>query len=82
ISMNTVREGREGSDYTIQIVITHLSSLLIVILSGRVGDLIGYSGLFFAEAGLALTVLFLIPYLYHDPELSVEDNYQQIKQRA
>ncbi len=82
ISMNTVREGREGSDYTIQIVITHLSSLLIVILSGKIGDLIGYSGLFFVEAGLALTVVFLIRYLYHDPELSLEDNYQQIKQRA
>ena len=82
ISMNTVREGREGSDYTIQIVITHLSSLLIVILSGKIGDLIGYSGLFFAEAGLALTVLFLIRYLYHDPELTSENNNQQIKRRA
>jgi len=82
ISMNTVREGREGSDYTIQIVITHLSSLLIVILSGKIGDLVGYSGLFFAEAGLALTVMFLIRYLYHDPELSKENNYPQIKQRA
>ena len=82
ISMNTVRKGREGSDYTVQIVITHLSSLLIVILSGKIGDLIGYPGLFFAEAGLGLTVFFLIRYLYHDPEIAQKDEYQQIKQRA
>ncbi|MFP4018056.1 MAG: MFS transporter [Bacteroidales bacterium] len=71
ISMNTVRSGREGTDYTLQIVLTHLSSLMIVVISGRIGDWLGYTGLFFIEALLALTVSFLINYLYHDPELEI-----------
>jgi predicted MFS family arabinose efflux permease len=70
ISMNTVRNGTEGTDYTLQIVLTHLSSLLIVVLSGRIGDWLGYTGLFFIEAALGLTVSFLVGYLYYDPELA------------
>jgi len=82
ISMNTVRKGREGSDYTVQIVITHLSSLLVVIASGKIGDLIGYNGLFFIEAALGFSVFILIRYLYHDPEMALSEDYPQIKKRA
>ncbi|MFO8235959.1 MAG: MFS transporter [Bacteroidales bacterium] len=79
ISMNTVRAGREGTDYTLQIVLTHLSSLMIVVISGRIGDWLGYTGLFFVEASLALTVSILTKYLYYDPELSglTELKYQK-----
>ncbi len=70
ISMNTVRKGREGTDYTIQIVLTHLSALLIVVISGRIGDLLGYGGLFVIEALLGLTVTLLIGRLYYDPEVA------------
>lgn len=53
-AMDCVRPGREGTDFTIQTVITHLSGMLMAILSGKIADLTGYHGLFFFEASLAL----------------------------
>ncbi|MBS3771185.1 MAG: MFS transporter [Bacteroidales bacterium] len=72
ISMNTVRKGKEGTDYTLQIVLTHLSSLLVVVISGRIGDWIGYSGLFLVETVVGLIVTLSIGRLYFDPELPAE----------
>ena len=60
-SMDAVRKGYEGTDFTLQIVITHLSGILIAVLSGKAGDALGYRGLFAAEVmigGAALLVLF------------------------
>jgi predicted MFS family arabinose efflux permease len=82
ISMNTVRKGKEGTDYTIQIVLTHLSSLLIVVASGNAGDWIGYSGLFTAEAALGLVVFLSVGKLYHDPEYKSTSLYTECKKRA
>lgn len=81
ISMNTVREGLEGTDYSLQIVITHLSSLLLVVISGRIGDLLGYTGLFSIEAALGLAVVVLVRYLYYDPELT-EESYPCISEKG
>ncbi len=53
-SMDIVRKGCEGTDFTIQIVLTHLSSLIIAVMSGKVGDLVGYNGLFGIEVLLCL----------------------------
>jgi MFS family permease len=64
ISMDVVRPGREGTDFTVQIVITHLSSLLIVIMSGRIGDLLGYQGLFAIEVLLCLVAVLIVYFLY------------------
>jgi predicted MFS family arabinose efflux permease len=61
-SMDIVRKGREGTDFTIQIVITHLSSLIIAVLSGRVGDLVGYTGLFGIEILLGLLTMLIMVY--------------------
>ncbi|MBS0011598.1 MAG: MFS transporter [Bacteroidales bacterium] len=59
-SMDMVRKGREGTDFTVQIVISHLSGMLIAIFSGKAGDLLGYTGLFSLEAALAaLNILIL-----------------------
>jgi predicted MFS family arabinose efflux permease len=82
ISMNTVRQGHEGTDYTIQIVLTHLSSLLMVVASGRIGDWIGYTGLFFTEAALGLVVALSIGALYHDPEQKSVENTSLWQKRA
>lgn len=61
ISMDIVRPGREGTDFTLQIVLTHLSSLIIAVSSGKIADMIHYRGLFSIEAGLSLfTILFLL----------------------
>ncbi len=59
-SMDTVREHSAGTDFTVQIVITHLSSMLIAVFSGKLGDLIGYHQLFGVEALMsALSILIL-----------------------
>lgn len=59
-SMDKVRKDTEGSDFTIQIAVTHLSSLLVAVLSGKTGDAFGYRGLFMAESALAFIALLLI----------------------
>lgn len=59
-AMDCVRPGREGTDFTIQTVITHLSGMLIAITSGKLADHWGYHGLFFFEAGLAVLSLVYI----------------------
>lgn len=60
-SMDIVRKGHEGTDFTLQIVITQLSGLFIAVMSGRVGDILGYSGIFGIEIILAIiSILFLL----------------------
>lgn len=63
-SMDIVRKGREGTDFTIQIVITHLSSLIIAVLSGKLGDLIGYRGVFLVEIVLCLVAFVTLFYSF------------------
>jgi MFS family permease len=60
-AMDCVRPGREGTDFTVQTVITHFSGLLAALLSGRIGDVLGYHGLFTFEVMLAaLSVIYII----------------------
>lgn len=59
-SMDIVRKGREGTDFTIQIVLLHLSSLIITILSGRIADKLDYPGLYIAEISLSIVALILL----------------------
>lgn len=61
-SMDIVRPGREGTDFTIQIVITHLSSLIIAVMSGKLGDLIGYHNVFGVEVVLCLVTFGILFY--------------------
>jgi predicted MFS family arabinose efflux permease len=60
IAMDKVRKGREGTDFTIQIVITHIGSLLIATLSGKIANEFGYSGLFATETVLSALVFFML----------------------
>lgn len=76
ISMDLVRKGREGTDFTLQIVITHLSGLVITILSSGLADLTGYRGLFIIESVLAGLVILSIPLLYREKlPLRSDSNY-------
>ncbi|PKL85599.1 MAG: MFS transporter [Ignavibacteriae bacterium HGW-Ignavibacteriae-1] len=59
-SMDRVRPGKEGTDFTIQIVITHLSSLIIATQSGRLADIYGYRTLFYIEIGLVMLTFVVI----------------------
>jgi predicted MFS family arabinose efflux permease len=60
LAMDCVREGREGTDFTIQTVITHFSGICIAMLSGKIADRVGYSNLFLFEFGLACLSLIYI----------------------
>jgi predicted MFS family arabinose efflux permease len=64
-SMDIVRKGREGTDFTIQIVITHLSSLIIAVLSGKLGDMIGYKNFFLVEVVLCLLTFIILAYSFN-----------------
>jgi predicted MFS family arabinose efflux permease len=64
LGMHVIRKGREGTDFTIQIVITHLSSLIIAISSGKIADVLGYRGLFAIEVGIGVLILFLLPFIF------------------
>jgi len=66
LAMKIVRTGREGTDFTIQIVITHLSSLIISVMSGKLADAITYRGLFVTEILLCLLVLISIPFIFRN----------------
>ena len=63
-SMDCVRKGCEGTDFTIHTVLTHLSGLLIAFLSGVVADRTGYHGLFIFEVILASISLIYIFYFF------------------
>lgn len=63
-SMFIVRQGREGTDFTIQIVITHISGLLMALISGNIADRLGYHGLFCVEAVIAAVSLLYVVYLF------------------
>ncbi len=59
-SMDVVRPGAAGTDFTVQIVITHLSSLVVAVLSGKVAGMLGYEGLFGIEVLLGILTLLII----------------------
>lgn len=71
-SMDLVRPGREGTDFTLQIVITHLSGLIMAVFSGKIADSLGYSNLFLIEIFLSIFALILLSltlkkvYKYHE----------------
>jgi predicted MFS family arabinose efflux permease len=74
LAMKIVRKGREGTDFTIQIVITHLSSLIIAVMSGKVADAIAYRGLFAIEVGIGLLIFILIPFVFKNHFYSRYEN--------
>jgi MFS family permease len=74
LAMKIVRKGREGTDFTIQIVITHLSSLIIAVMSGKVADAIAYRGLFAIEVGIGLLIFILIPFIFKNHFYSRYEN--------
>lgn len=61
-AMDIVRKGREGTDFTVQIVITHLSSLIIAVTSGKVADMVGYTRLFGIEIIFCLIAMAILVY--------------------
>ena len=62
-AMDIVRDGREGTDFTIQIVIVHLNAMIIALICARLGDSFGYATLFAAELAVAIiSFLYVLKY--------------------
>ena len=59
-AMDCVREGREGTDFTVQVVIVHFSSTLISLISGGVGEWLDYRGLYAIELTIAVISLLYV----------------------
>ena len=60
-AMDCVRPGFEGTDFTIQTVITHLSGIIMGVGSGKIADMITYKGLFVIEMCVAaISLLFIV----------------------
>lgn len=70
ISMDLVRDGREGTDFTLQIVVTHLSSMVFAIVCSRIADVVGYGGMFGTEVFMGIiATLYVWQYRPLDKEL-------------
>ncbi len=59
-AMNMVRNGREGTDFTMQTVVTHVSGIVMAICSGKIADIMGYRGLFAFEFAISVVSLIYI----------------------
>lgn len=64
-SMDFVREGREGTDFTVQVVIVHTSGALLAVVAGGVGQWLDYRGLCLIELALAVVTLVVTYSLSH-----------------
>ena len=69
LAMDFARKGKEGTDFTIQTVITHLSGIGIAMLSGKIADRFGYSNLFLFEFGLACLSLIYVLLVFRKKEV-------------
>ncbi len=70
-AMDRIRAGKAGTDFTLQIVITHLGSMILAVLSGKIAHVYGYSGLFLIEMFISIILIFALPHLY-ERELKVK----------
>lgn len=64
VAMDFVRSGSEGTDFTLQIVLLHLGSLVVASLSGKLAAFLGYIPFFYLELALALVSLLYVYYCY------------------
>lgn len=63
-AMDCVRPGFEGTDFTIQTVITHLSGIIMGVSSGKIAAMITYKGLFVVEMCIAVISLAFILFAF------------------
>ena len=63
-AMENVRPGREGTDFTIQTVLTHLSGLVMALIAARIADAFGYNFLFLFQSAVALCSLLYVVFLF------------------
>lgn len=67
-AMQSVRSGREGTDFTVQTVITHISGMMMAVISGAVADRFGYHGLFMVTSAIAVISLVYVVTVFKKKE--------------
>ena len=77
-SMQHVRAGREGTDFTVQTVITHLMGILISIICGIIANSIGYTGMFTLQGAIALASFFYTMYMNEQSKDNERNTIQEI----
>lgn len=77
-SMQHVRAGREGTDFTVQTVITHLMGILISIICGIIANSIGYTGMFALQGAIALASFFYTMYMNEQSKDNERNTIQEI----
>lgn len=68
IAMDQVRVCREGTDFTLQIVVVHLASLLLAVLSGKIAGAFSYTALFAFSLLLAMCTIFVVRLRFSKPQ--------------
>jgi hypothetical protein len=64
IAMDQVRHCREGTDFTLQIVVVHLSSLTLAVLSGKIAGAFSYGNLFAFSVVMGVITLLAARYRF------------------
>ena len=70
LAMDRVRKGREGTDFSIQLIIAQLSGITAAALSGVFAQHFGYSNLFLVEFGFACLALIYILIVFRKKEIN------------
>lgn len=66
LSMNRVRRGFEGTDFTLQTMIAQLGGIIASTLIGKLGDMLGYTAAFGVLVALSFCCFWLQPRLLRD----------------
>lgn len=80
-AMDCVRKGYEGTDFTIQTVITHLSGMLMAAIAGKVGGSLGYANLFLFESCIALFSLIYILLIFRKDKVKEDNDETRVTQQ-
>ena len=67
-SMDYVRSGREGTDFTIQVVLVHISGSIITFIAGGIGQWLDYRGLCIIELALSLISVWYVFFKFNNRE--------------
>lgn len=72
-AMDKVRPGFEGTDFTLQTVMTHLSGMIMAALAGKVAGEFGYANLFLFNAVIAtISLIFILSVFRKDKKDETE----------
>ncbi len=76
-AMDCVRKGYEGTDFTLQTVITHLSGMLMAVGAGKLAGTYGYTTLYFVEMLVAALSFVYILLIFKNKKENVEPKYHR-----